>query len=127
MTHAQYEAGKILSILPGGIGHAAQGRWFERGWIFAAGIPLTMSAFFVSASIASVWDSKLVSKGAGAALLIAGAGLHVWGIADAWRPPPHYKIVQWGDSSAGAGAFQAMTYISNMRRAACCPYFQDWG
>ena len=38
VSKTNYYAGGALSILPGfGIGHAVQGRWREKGWIFTAG------------------------------------------------------------------------------------------
>ena len=38
ISKANYYTGGVLGVLPGfGIGHAVQGRWMEKGWIFTAG------------------------------------------------------------------------------------------
>ena len=38
VSKTNYYAGGVLGVLPGfGIGHAVQGRWMEKGWIFTAG------------------------------------------------------------------------------------------
>lgn len=38
VSKTNYYAGGVLGTLPGfGIGHAVQGRWMEKGWIFTAG------------------------------------------------------------------------------------------
>ena len=38
ISKTNYYVGGVLGVLPGfGIGHAVQGRWMEKGWIFTAG------------------------------------------------------------------------------------------
>lgn len=38
VSKTNYYAGGVLGVLPGfGIGHAIQGRWRDKGWIFTAG------------------------------------------------------------------------------------------
>ena len=61
VSKTKYYIGGVLGTLPGfGIGHAIQGRWKEKGWIFTAG-ELTAAAgflYFVIKSTSSLPSAK---------------------------------------------------------------------
>ena len=63
VSETNYYLGGVLGVLPGfGIGHAVQGRWKDKGWIFTAGelttaiglIYFTMQAIDALPSIESI-------------------------------------------------------------------------
>lgn len=103
ITRRRYIASGILSVAPG-LGHAIQGRWRERGWIFTAGsaalIPgLMLWEKIVKADLLSFGDSESagIAMIAGNMIIImAWKAVYVWGIADTWNLPPHYKIADGG-------------------------------
>lgn len=116
ITHGRYNSGGILSVTSGfGIGHAVQGRWLEKGWIFTTGeIALLGGAGYLLIS----WMEELEGYGKSllegaknpnesstdeskikwdnvylAAAFFAGyLGLRVWEVVDAWVLPSRYKV-----------------------------------
>ena len=102
ISQGRYIGGGVASIFLGwGIGHAVQGRYSERGWIFTAGGAL--SAIGVIGLFSSLTKSALENpentslSGADYAFmgaLIVGAGIRIWEMIDAWFLPSHYKIVK---------------------------------
>ena len=117
ISNGQYMAGGMLSIFTGwGIGHAVQGRWLEKGWIFTAGGILLNGGLFYflysafddisnvakaateeqavdENSLKSEVEDSVVNLAAGVIVFsIASLGLKVWEIADAWMLPSHYKV-----------------------------------
>ena len=105
ITNGQYIGGGVTSILLGyGIGHAIQGRYMERGWIFTAselvaiGGYITSVVFFVTeaSDVYRTGNTGGVKAfgGVSLAFLVALTGLRVWEIVDAWMLPSHYKIVK---------------------------------
>ena len=99
INNGRYIGGGIASIFLGfGIGHAIQGRWGERGWIFTLGDAIVVGGIVTSTLLTvqnlnavNIPTGYLVSVG-GFALL--GFALRIWSILDAWSLPAHYKIVQ---------------------------------
>lgn len=101
-----YIAGGLLSSYPGfGIGHAVQGRFTEKGWIFTAG-ELGSLAMIV-AGAGDCWKDSSTSSssnntcsGGGAIVLgfLGYVGFHIWEIVDAWVAPPqinnHYRSLR---------------------------------
>ena len=108
ITNTRYIVGGIASIFPGlGIGHAVQGRWMERGWMFTAGGLITSTGYLVSAFWlvssttleleAGMKPALKTNKGAGGlalAFLLAYIGFKIWEAADVWMLPSDYTIVK---------------------------------
>ena len=107
-----YEASKTIStgrymgggaasfILGWGLGHAIQGRYSERGWIFTAGGAL-VTLGSVGLLISTVNDKKSgsktnlsVSSYFLAIATLVGSGLRVWELIDIWLLPSSYKVVK---------------------------------
>ena len=106
ITQNQYIAGGVLGALPGfGIGHAIQGRWFEKGWIFTGiqlGAPLvgvgllSLEYGFFTAQVRR-YDNRTplsVFNPLYVGLALAFFAAKTWEIIDVWSLPSHYKIVQ---------------------------------
>ena len=96
ITQDQYIAGGLLGTLSGfGIGHAIQGRWLEKGWIFTgltlglpfAVVPFTPTRRGIKKDIIDLDKLLLIAT-------FAFLGLKVWEAVDVWSPPSDYKIVQ---------------------------------
>lgn len=98
MSTGQYVVGGVLGTYPGlGIGHAVQGRWKEKGWIFTTGE-------LVGGVMVGIGAGECLGDAAGDALagqkttncdsnlLAAGAitflVFKVWEIIDVWVEPP---------------------------------------
>ena len=94
-----YITGGILSYVLGfGIGHAVQGRWTEKGWIFTAGEVASITAILYGVSQANRYDPEYSygshdhqnRRGRNYALagIVGLLGFRVWGVVDAWVAPP---------------------------------------
>ena len=111
VSQGKYMGGGIASIFIGwGLGHAIQGRYSERGWIFTAGGALSAVGFigFLSSKqdalmeaqglenkeymehIVSLSEKDYVFLGA----MLIGFGIRIWEIIDVWMIPSNYKIVR---------------------------------
>ena len=105
----QYFAGGAASFVLGfGIGHAIQGRWKERGWIFTATeialvlavnyfsnrertkslVWITLPNAFTNFSISASNDIPTLLS------LLALGGIYIWEKIDIFLLPSHYKIVK---------------------------------
>ena len=93
----RYIAGGVLSIYPGfGIGHAVQGRYLQKGWIFTVGE--VASAYVVLDGLgkcgltAAIYNNGTCS---GTENIVAGVavflGFKIWEIIDAWSGSNHQK------------------------------------
>ena len=94
MTQNQYILGRLLGTLSGfGIGHAVQGRWFEKGWIFTG---LTLGLPFVAVPFMprKYKEDKIDLDKLLLIVTFTFLGLKVWEAVDVWSLPSHYKIVQ---------------------------------
>lgn len=81
----RYVLGGIIGTYPGfGIGHAIQGRWGTKGWIFTAGETASLFVIVAGASSMDFYDEN--SKGLATVSLgaLAFAGFHIWEIIDVW-------------------------------------------
>ncbi|MGZ3769732.1 MAG: hypothetical protein ACXVCP_07845 [Bdellovibrio sp.] len=89
VSETQYIVGGIIGTYPGlGIGHAIQGRYSEKGWIFTTGEIATLVAF--ASGIGDCWNgNRYGSCNSGLALggLIGYLGFRVWEIVDVWSGP----------------------------------------
>ena len=116
ISHGKYIGGGVASVLLGwGVGHAIQGRYSEKGWIFTAGGALMTLGFVALGSnfkyiivyyLFSFLGDMFLSEEdryadglPGVIYLYLGAtfvglSLKVWEIVDAWVLPPHYKVVK---------------------------------
>lgn len=107
ISKGQYTWGGVTSIIPGfGLGHALQGRYMERGWIFTASELVTfgggiVSAFYTISLIAvrkgmsypSLKSETAAMRNLSISLFVIFAGLKAWEIYDAWVLPFDYKVV----------------------------------
>lgn len=90
ISTTRYVTGGILSIYPGfGIGHAVQGRWAEKGWIFTTGE--SISATIAVIGLGECGISSGISSGrdcSGKDKILVGTvgfiGFKIWEIVDAW-------------------------------------------
>ena len=98
----QYIASGILGTIPGfGLGHAIQGRWKDKGWIFSAGETLGAGLMIASGSSCmggSMMEDNNDRNGSGGNIALANPGMvtylgfKVWEIVDIWTyPPAHNK------------------------------------
>ena len=112
MLNGQYVGGGVVSLFVGyGIGHAIQGRYMERGWIFTAS-ELGVLAVFMSTLIYSLKDvisddyqpndnieyvtyiMDHAAKPLPLISLLAFVGVRIWEVVDVWNLPSDYKIVK---------------------------------
>jgi hypothetical protein len=90
VSRARHIGGSVSSIVLGfGSGHAIQGRWRERGWIFTVG-ELASVALFVVASSESDLDTSITNV-LGVAGIGGLVGFHVWGAVDAIIAPSRHN------------------------------------
>ena len=100
LSNGQYIGGGVASIFLGaGIGHAIQGRWMEKGWIFTVGGLVTGIGYVASSTLFAVksYETKTLDKGTGGvalAFLLAHLGLRVWELIDVWMLPSNYTVVK---------------------------------
>ena len=93
ISTTRYVAGGILSIYPGfGIGHAVQGRYADKGWIFTTGE--VISAAVVISGLIDCGSSTVISSGKECSgkdkMSVGTVGFLVfksWEIFDAWVIP----------------------------------------
>lgn len=99
ISDAQHFGGGLAAFLIGfGVGHAIQGRWSERGWLFTLGEGASMAAMFWG--VGQAVEDCLYVDGAcnddrGVGLIVAGAlGLtvfRIWGTVDAISGPADHN------------------------------------
>lgn len=88
-----YIAGALVGTFaaPFGIGQAVQGRWSEKGWIFALGEGLSIGVIIAGAL--RIDNSAGSSDGEG--LLVGGifglVGFRIWEMIDLWVGPPMHN------------------------------------
>ncbi|MBA3456160.1 MAG: hypothetical protein H0T42_23880 [Deltaproteobacteria bacterium] len=100
----KYITGGILSYVVGfGVGHAVQGRWGEKGWIFTVGEAASMTAIIYGLLQidhrddyrGSEYEPDRTRDRRGQKIALAGlvglAAFRVWGIVDAWVAPPRHN------------------------------------
>lgn len=92
ISNTSYVIGGILGTYPFGlgIGHAIQGRYLDKGWIFTVGE--LSSAVLIFASLGDCWDSSSERwgscSGGGVALGLTGfLAFRIWEIIDVWAAP----------------------------------------
>ncbi|MFV3409919.1 hypothetical protein ACNH6C_15025 [Bdellovibrio bacteriovorus] len=96
ISQTRYVVGGILATYPLGlgIGHAVQGRYMEKGWIFTVGELASIAVFAAGMGdcVASTWSSNNDNCNGSGGLLFAGAfayvGFRIWEAVDAWATPP---------------------------------------
>ena len=107
ITNGQYIGGGVVSLFVGyGIGHAIQGRYMERGWIFTAA-ELGVLSVFIGSLVYSLKDLKSgdtieyvtdimdhAAKPLSLISLLAFVGVRIWEVVDVWNLPSDYKIVK---------------------------------
>ena len=113
-----YIVGGIVGIYPGlGIGHAIQGRFSEKGWIFLAG-ELGSGAVMMVGLIGCIGDSFSRSDGRDHSCsmmtlgLLGYAGFRIWEIIDVWAAPPEHNRQYRAIKSRMAGADKPQFFIA---------------
>jgi hypothetical protein len=100
ITSTPYVIGGLLGIWPGfGIGHAVQGRYSEKGWIFTVGelgaITIIAIGIGQSATSCSTYYGTCSTSNNGASAILVGVvgyvGLRIWEIVDVWATPPSFN------------------------------------
>ncbi|WP_374001395.1 hypothetical protein [Bdellovibrio bacteriovorus] len=93
ISKGRYIVGGILGTYPlgFGIGHAIQGRYTEKGWIFTVGEAGSLAVLIAGmGSCMSSWHSDNCNGNGG--LIWIGAfsfiGFRIWEIVDVWAAPP---------------------------------------
>lgn len=99
----QHIIGGLAGTFAGlGIGHAIQGRWSDKGWIFTVGEVAAFSLILVSlgdCGFEDDCDDEVEGAWFG---LVAFIGLHVWEVFDVWLgPPAHNRRVRAAQMKAG--------------------------
>lgn len=120
ISNGRYLGGGFLSIFPGfGIGHAIQGRYMEKGWIFTVTELATIGGFILSVIslttdlkdgvkdiVKTTEESKdfefddidfgsVKIKGSlSLAFLLTYISVKAWEMTDAFMLPSHYKVVK---------------------------------
>ena len=99
ISNAKYLGGVITAAIPGfGVGHAIQGRYMEKGWIFTALDLLTVGGYFTSAflTVGDAAEGKSIKKARGMtiAFALAMTGVRIWEVVDAFMLPSNYKVVK---------------------------------
>lgn len=93
MNDGQYiGGGAVGSIFGFGLGHAIQGRYADKGWIFTVGETLALTAIVVGFGECAgdaISGNSNCSSGGGTILLgfFGYLGLHTWEIVDLWWTP----------------------------------------
>jgi hypothetical protein len=103
----RYVIGGIIGTYPVGfgLGHAVQGRWSDKGWIFTAGEAGSLAVVVAGAlgclnnEFDNGFNGKDDCQGVNEALLVTGiigfVGFRVWEIVDVWGAPfGHNKKVR---------------------------------
>lgn len=90
ISTTQYIIGGIVGTYPIGlgVGHAIQGRYTEKGWIFTAGEFGSLAAFL--AGIGSCWHGDQYyscNSGLAFAGIVGFVGFRIWEIIDVWAGP----------------------------------------
>jgi hypothetical protein len=84
--------GAVGSVIGLGIGHAIQGRYSEKGWIFTAGELGSVVVLVAGASECTVGVLEGTGCATGAGLMLGGYlgffGFKIWEIVDLWATPP---------------------------------------
>ncbi|MBC74466.1 MAG: hypothetical protein CME64_00465 [Halobacteriovoraceae bacterium] len=88
ISTTRYVVGGVLGTYPLGlgIGHAIQGTWSHKGWIFTAGELASLAVF--AGGISSCFDGDCGSANLGA---VAFVGFRIWEIVDVWAGVPSYE------------------------------------
>ena len=93
ISTTRYVTGGILSIYPGfGIGHAVQGRYTDKGWIFTTGEAISATVAIVGLGQCGITSGITSSNQcSGNSMILAGTveflGFKIWEIVDAWIIP----------------------------------------
>jgi hypothetical protein len=119
ISTGEHIGGGVAALFLGfGIGHAVQGRWSDRGWIFTLGetaslglmiygLTRTASCTLDATSGGSCSDSGLGWMAGGA---IALTGLHIWETIDAFvAPVGHNRRFRAAELRAGRPMYSTLT------------------
>lgn len=93
ISPGRYVTGGVLATgLGWGVGHAIQGRWGERGWIFTVGEAASFATLVYAMAEGFSCNSNCDRYGT---WMLVGAlglvGFRTWEILDAWIAPPRHN------------------------------------
>lgn len=97
ITRTRYVVGGILGTYPLGlgIGHAVQGRYTEKGWIFTVGELASIAALAAGLGNCtwSSYDNDNCENSGGLIFLglFGYVGFRIWEIIDVWAAPPEHN------------------------------------
>ena len=100
LSQARYLGGGIAAAIVGfGVGHAVQGRYKDKGWIFTAAEVVALGGYFTSVVLLAkdVVETKTINAGKGGlavAFLVAFGAVKIWETIDAFILPSDYKVVK---------------------------------
>ena len=99
ISKGKYWAGGVVSLIGFGAGHAVQGRYKERGWIFTAAEVVAIGGWLTFSVLTAkdAVETKTFSFGKGGLALafsLAFGGIKIWEVVDAFVLPDHYKVVK---------------------------------
>jgi hypothetical protein len=99
----QHIIGGVAGTFAGlGIGHAIQGRWSDKGWIFTVGEVASFGLILVALGDCGFEDDCDDEADTAWFGLIAFIGFHVWEVFDVWLgPPAHNRRVRAAQMKAG--------------------------
>ena len=104
INNLKYAVSGGLSVIPGfGVGHALQGRYMEKGWLFTVGELLTLGGFLLMGPSFSVrWfeieftddviDILSFNFLVSVSLFVIFIGFKIWEAVDIWILPSNYKV-----------------------------------
>lgn len=95
LPSGRYIGGGIVTLfLSWGIGHAVQGRYAEKGWIFTVGgATSTIGTIGLYVDLNKNISLSWVGYGF-AGMVLVGLGLRVWELIDVWMLPSNYTLVK---------------------------------
>lgn len=99
----QHVAGGLVGTFFGfGIGHAVQGRWSDKGWIFTVGEVASFGLILVALGDCGFEESCEDEADQAWFGVVALIGLHIWEVFDVWLgPPAHNRRVRAARAKAG--------------------------
>ena len=118
ISQGRYIGGGVAGTILGfGIGHAVQGRWMEKGWIYTALQPVTLvtstflwGLFAVEVGYHSFNSLTLIGA---ATLTLIFVGSKIWEIVDVWRLPDSIRMIS-SSQQMGVPSLYSYEYKSSV-------------
>lgn len=89
MSSIQYIGGGVTGTFVGfGLGHAIQGRWMSKGWLFTVNDLVVMPLAAIMLFAVGMGGNNVVTA-AGVVVFYGSIGIRIWETADVWLAPVH--------------------------------------